>query len=116
MLFTLKNYFFISLLTHTRILTKFPVNWKKKKVKFSEKNITTLICTLQAEQIKVMEHCQMTFFSFFTVRMGFSTDLGRKKATNEPNECQNSDMKAKGPKLQCMNCTTTEDVPARVSL
>lgn len=58
----------------------------------------------------------MTFFSFFTVRMGFSTDLGKKQATNEPNCCQNLDMKAKDAKLQHMNYASTEDVPAGFSL
>lgn len=42
----------------------------------------------------------MTFFLFSQLKCNFSTDLGREKATNKPNCCQNSDMKAKYLKQQ----------------
>lgn len=74
------------------------------------------MCTLQARANQGHGALSNGFFSFFSVRMGFGTDFGRKKPTYEQNRCQNSFLKIKDAKLQYVNCITRKDVPDKFTL
>lgn len=130
MMFTLKNCISVSLLTCARSPTwlseSLNFQWTEKKyVIFSGKKNNTKnkpqnpqLSFLPCKQSKSrsLSNAKWLFFSFFSVRMGFGTDFGRIKATNEQNWCKNSYLKVKDPRLQYLNCITEEDVPDRFLL